>query len=217
MQNFVIYFPWAIFFARLLVALVIFTVHELGHALAATLLGDPTPREEGRLSINPLRHWEHIGGIIAILIGVGWSRPPHFQAHKMRVPELLGGVLTVMAGPLANVGCVAAGLAAMNLLGMQPSMPFRAFPTAAQWLTLFIRMNLALALINLLPLFPLDGYALIQALLPAKALSQWQAIAAKTTLVFGVGLAFIMIMPTAWMSVLYWPVIRAATSTFLGW
>jgi Zn-dependent protease len=217
MQNFVIYFPWAIFFARLVIALVIFTIHELGHAIAATLLGDPTPREEGRLTLDPRRHWEHIGGIIAILIGVGWSRPTHFQAHKMRVNDALGGVITVLAGLLANVICVIAGLAAMNLLGWQPGMPFRAFPTAAQWLTVFIKMNLALVLINLLPLFPLDGHALIQAVLPLRMLPRWQIVAGKTALILGIGLVFVMLMPTAWMSALYWPVIRTATSTFLGW
>lgn len=217
MPTFLISFPWAIFLTRFTVALIMFTVHELGHAITATLLGDPTPREEGRLSLNPRRHWEHIGGIIAILLGVGWSRPTYFRAHRMRVPDALGGVLTVMGGLLANALCVLAGLAVMNLLSLQPSLPYNTFPTVAQWLTVFTRMNLALVLFNLLPLFPLDGFALIQAVLPLRLLPLAQRYAGKTTLVLGISLAFIAMMPTAWMPILFWPVVHTVNLTFLGW
>src|SRR5919109_1285693 len=95
-------FPWMLYLTRLILLVPIFTLHELAHALTATALGDPTPREAGRLTLDPRRHLEHIGMLVALGLGLGWSRPVPIHPHRMRVPSALGGALTVLAGPLMN-------------------------------------------------------------------------------------------------------------------
>lgn len=209
--------PWALFLTRYVVMLAAFTVHELGHALTAAAFGDPTPRSEGRLTLNPFRHVEYIGGILAVMLGFGWSRPVHIQTHKMRVPDPLGGVIAVLAGPLANLLMVGIGVAAMRALSLWPSLPYSTWPDAAQWLTVFVRLNLAIALLNVLPLFPLDGYWLVHAVLPLPALAWWEGAAGRTTLVLGIGIAAMLMMPAAWLSAIYLPVVLTVSRVVLGW
>jgi Zn-dependent protease len=112
---------------------------------------------------------------------------------------------------------VGIGLAAMDAFKLSPSLPYSTWPDAAQWLTVFVRLNLAIVIFNLLPLFPLDGYWLIHAVLPLPALARWEGAAGRTTLILGIGIAAILMMPAAWLSAIYLPVVLTVSRVVLGW
>jgi Zn-dependent protease len=85
---------------RALVALVAIPFHEAGHALAAWLLGDPTAKREGRLSLNPFAHFDLLGTLCMVFAGVGWAKPVSTDPRNFKNPKW-GMALTALAGPVA--------------------------------------------------------------------------------------------------------------------
>lgn len=137
--------------------LVAITFHELAHGYAADILGDPTPRAAGRLSLNPLVHLDFVGTLMLILFRFGWAKPvpinPMFFADRDR-----GMLLTALAGPAANVG--------MAFLATYLLMQFGgALGVAASTIIWYLLMyNIWLAVFNMLPVPPLDGSRVLGAL-----------------------------------------------------
>jgi Zn-dependent protease len=210
-------FPVGLIAARLVVVSLSFTLHELAHGLIAAALGDPTGREARRLTLNPVPHQEPIGWLAGVLIGVGWSRPVPTHPHRMRVPAAIGGTLAVLAGPLASLGVVLGGQAIFRSTVLAPTGIWHDLPGAAGWLTLAVRFNLMIVLINLLPLFPLDAWQLIRVLLPLRAASWWQRVAGITTTVLGVALGLLLMMPVPLAARWLGPPVQWGIGTFLGW
>jgi Zn-dependent protease len=147
-------------FVALLIGLVVgITVHEASHATVAVALGDPTPRQMGRVSLNPLRHLDPIGSLMILIASFGWGRPVLFDPSRLRTDPRLGSALVAVAGPVSNilVALVAVLLLASDVV---PSGP------AAQVLQAILGVNVALAAFNLLPIPPLDGFGFVENLLP---------------------------------------------------
>ena len=78
------------------------TIHEFAHSLVAISLGDPTPRQDGRLSLNPLRHMDLVGFILLIVAGFGWAKPVRIDMQKLKKPRR-DEILISLAGPFSNV------------------------------------------------------------------------------------------------------------------
>ena len=150
----------------ILIALV---VHELGHALVSTKLGDPTPRAYGRLTINPLAHLDLVGTVLMFLTGFGWAKPVMINPQYYK-DRKWGTALVSLAGPLSNL--------IMAIFGMLLYAIFVKVCIAAQWynmnvisvvqtiVVLFASYNLSLMLFNLIPIPPLDGSKILGAFLP---------------------------------------------------
>ncbi|MDI9260979.1 site-2 protease family protein [Alicyclobacillus sendaiensis] len=149
---------WILRFAIVLASLV---VHEFAHAAMATWLGDSTPRRQGRLTLNPAAHLE-LTGLIAMLVApIGWARPVEIHPGAFRHPRA-GMAWVALAGPLAN-----AILAALSF-GIQ-NIPFVSTSDALQQVFgLAFEVNVALVLLNILPIPPLDGWRALSALLPVR-------------------------------------------------
>ena len=149
----------------LLILYVSITLHEYSHGWTAYKLGDPTPKESGRLTLNPLAHIDPFGTIIMPLLLIilsrgtfafGYAKPVPINPYHFRNPKK--DIMWVgLSGPLTNL-CIAL------LLSLLAKMPFLSFIAAA--LVWGVIINLVLAIFNLLPMPPLDGSRVVAALLP---------------------------------------------------
>lgn len=144
--------------------IIAFTFHELAHAFVAYKFGDPTAKNQGRLTLNPIKHLDPIGTILIFLAGFGWARPVPVNRFFFKKPRL-ASICVSIAGPLSNLLLAIIGyLVWYSLLraGLIPNLPsaFRDF------LNIFIKLNLVLFVFNLIPLPPLDGYRIIEDIVP---------------------------------------------------
>lgn len=139
------------------------TVHEFSHAYAAYKEGDHTAADQGRLTLNPLKHLDPIGSIVLLLAGFGWGRPVPFNPYNLK-HQKWGPVFISLAGPASNLfsfvvfGFLLKFLTASNLIG-----PDNLLTT---FLLLMIEINFVLAIFNLLPFPPLDGSKVLYAVVP---------------------------------------------------
>jgi Zn-dependent protease len=135
------------------------TVHEANHAWVATLLGDPTPRLMGRVSLNPMRHLDPIGTIMIFVAHFGWGKPVMFNPWNLKINPHIGSAMVAFAGPVANIA------AAIFFL-----LPFRfqisVDPQMASIVEQIVRLNITLAAFNLIPIPPLDGFSVVTGVLP---------------------------------------------------
>lgn len=139
--------------------LIAITFHEYAHGKTAALLGDPTPGQYGRLTLNPLAHLDPVGTLMLLVARFGWAKPVPVNPYFFRGDRRKGMLLVSLAGPLMNL--VLAYLAAFGLkLVLGTSWLLQSFFQEL----LFI--NLALAIFNLIPIPPLDGSKILANLLP---------------------------------------------------
>jgi Zn-dependent protease len=145
---------------RLVALFAAITIHEFSHGLVATWFGDGTPRRAGRLTLNPLKHLDPIGTImILIRAPIGWGRPMPINPGEMRSPNL-GWALSSLAGPVSNI------LAASVVTLVVANVALPNDPYVRNFVGLLIQINVLLAVFNLLPLPPLDGFGVLYGLSP---------------------------------------------------
>lgn len=169
-------------FVSLAVVVIAITVHEFAHAMSARSYGDDTATAHGRLSLNPLSHYDPVGSTLFLLFGFGWAKPVPINTRRMRHPQL-DGIRCALWGPLSNIlMATAAGL----LLRLLPNMP----EAAQAGLATFVVMNLWLAFFNLIPFPPLDGSRVITNLLPYETAMRWERFAQRYGFLILMGIAF---------------------------
>jgi len=142
------------------------SVHEYAHARAADGMGDPTPRLNGRLTLEPWAHLDPIGTLMLILFRFGWARPVPINPRNFRDPRR-GVLITSLAGPLANVALAA--VAAFLLAFRVDAWPLiNQVPHIFEVIYFIFLINLFFAVFNLIPVPPLDGSKILMALLPGR-------------------------------------------------
>ncbi|MBM7605264.1 Zn-dependent protease [Metabacillus crassostreae] len=149
--------------------IVAFTLHEFAHAFVAYKFGDPTAQRQGRLTLSPLAHLDPFGTILIFIAGFGWAKPVPVNRFFFKRPRL-AGVLVSVAGPLSNLLLAFLGTAIVNILyvsGIMTMVPGNYAEQLDLFFGIFVSLNVMLFLFNLLPFPPLDGYRIIEDLVPA--------------------------------------------------
>jgi Zn-dependent protease len=148
-------------------------LHELGHALVADRMGDPTARNLGRVTLNPVKHLDPVGTLLLLIVGFGWAKPVPIRPGNFRNYRV-GMFWVSIAGILINLTLAVLALLVLAALGTNLSNLQSIFPNADGGgdplrFGLFIaaQINVVLAVFNLLPVPPLDGSKILQAFLPS--------------------------------------------------
>ncbi len=140
------------------------TIHEFAHAGIGKLLGDRTAEHLGRLTLNPLAHIDLVGLLMLFTLGFGWAKPVPFDPRRLTRP-LRDGVVIALAGPAANlVFALGVGMAFQGILG---GLGFGIGSFLPAFLIFLVLINLMLMFFNLLPIPPLDGSHVVDAVLHA--------------------------------------------------
>ena len=187
-----------IFLMWLPIILLSLSFHEASHAFIAYKLGDPTARNFGRVTLNPLKHLDPIGFIAMLTIGFGWAKPCPVNTRNFRNPKK-GFALSSLAGPVSNM-ILALGFTVLMAIFYLVYLIFviaRGLaepPVFAGYIKLFlyygIYLNISLAIFNFLPVPPLDGSRILGLILPDKVYYAFL----KYERYIGIGFAMLVIM-----------------------
>lgn len=166
---------WIIsFLLTLPIALISLSVHEMAHGYMAYKLGDPTARNLGRLTLNPLKHLDPIGFLCMLLGGFGWAKPVPINARYFKNPRR-GMALTGIAGPVSNLILAMFFALIYEILYailkdiiFQTEMSYYVALISLQFFSLAAYLNVALAIFNMIPIPPFDGSRFLFAVLPPK-------------------------------------------------
>ena len=153
------------FVLRLPALLLALVFHEYAHARVAYALGDPTPRYQGRLTLNPIRHLDPIGLLMLWIFRFGWAKPVQINPSYFKDPRR-GLLLVSLAGPMMNILLAFAALLVLRLFFLS------AGSVVGQFVILVVQFNAILAVFNLIPVPPLDGSKVLQGILPER--QAWQ-------------------------------------------
>ena len=180
--------------------LIAITLHEYAHGKMADILGDPTPRNQGRLTFNPIKHLDIMGSLMLVIVGFGWAKPVLVNPFHFTMDREKGMMIVALAGPVTNL--LIAVLAGIGLTffgsivvpGIE--MPLSLFFIYLLW------FNVMLAVFNMLPIPPLDGAKVLQGVLPKSTIPIFNKLEAFGPLIL-IGLlifGFIgtTIGPTVW-------------------
>ena len=148
-------------------ALICITLHELSHGFVAWKLGDPTAKNAGRLTLNPIKHLDVMGILMMVVFRFGWAKPVPVNMYRFQNPKK-GMAITALAGPAANVVITVVFLFVYGLL-------FRALGgTGFVLKTIYITayLSISFAIFNLIPISPLDGSKILFSVLPSERYDQ---------------------------------------------
>ena len=154
---------------RAIVLLTAIPIHEAAHAYVADKLGDPTGKYSGRLTLNPMAHFDLLGSIAMIVCGIGWARPVPINPRNFREPKKAMAI-SAAAGPISNLIVAAASLAIAKII-MYVSYQTGVNTALSTLFTIFKVMcsiNISLAIFNLIPIPPFDGSRIFNYFLPDK-------------------------------------------------
>jgi Zn-dependent protease len=174
------------------------TIHEFAHAFVADKLGDPTPRFQGRITLDPRAHLDPLGVIMILLTRFGWGKPVEFDPYNLKNPKR-DTALIALAGPLSNI-----------ILAFILSVILKTGLITVSWLAVGILqvlyISVVLAIFNLVPVYPLDGSKILMSFLPHEQAIEYENFMNR----YGMFVLIALIIP--WngispISSLIWPII----------
>ena len=180
-----------VYFIALLIAI---AVHEFSHAVSADYLGDPTPRLQGRLNLNPLVHIDNMGLLFLLLFGFGWGKPVEFDPYNLKHPRRDAAVISI-SGPLSNL-ILASILSILLRLFIYFELGY--LITIATFIFIpVIQMSIILGVFNLLPILPLECFNIVGGFLSEQNARDWYGLQK-----YGIFFLLLMILPIGGASML---------------
>lgn len=171
-----------ILYTFLALAIVLFTgipFHEFAHGWTAERFGDRTARLSGRMTVNPFAHFDLFGTLMLFLVGIGFAKPVPINPNNFRGNKKVAIAVTALAGPVSNLIIAFLFVLVAQLVALLANLLYPTnldfFFICVQVLSLAAQVNIGLAIFNLIPLPPLDGWRILGLVLPAK----WQFFAMK--------------------------------------
>jgi len=156
------------------VILIALSVHEVSHGFIAYKLGDPTARNMGRLTLNPIKHLDPIGALCMLIAGFGWAKPVPINTRYFKKPRR-DMALSALAGPMSNfllafIGVILEAVFAKIFTSAPPTSErmLYVYQITLLFFNMFISLNIGLGLFNLIPCPPLDGSRIFYVFLPPK-------------------------------------------------
>lgn len=171
---------FVIAFSGLVIAL---TIHEFAHAWVADKLGDPTPRYQGRVTLDPRAHLDPLGTLALLLVRFGWGKPVQFDPYNLAHP-IRDTALIALAGPLIN-------LVFASFLGIAIQLNLIPFLWLNLALAQVVIINVYLAIFNLVPVHPLDGSKILMAILPPDTAQEYEEFMHR----YGIFVLLLLIFP----------------------
>jgi Zn-dependent protease len=183
-----------------IILLVSFPVHEAAHAYAAWRLGDGTAKLFGRLTLNPIAHFDPVGGLIliasALLSGfaIGWAKPTPVNPSNLRGGSDSEGIVA-FAGPASNLALAALGAIPARLLFAAANGGTVVPGLILDVLEYFVLINVALMLFNLVPIPPLDGSKVLFSMMNPRQVWQWRPTLEQYGFIILLFVAFVPLLP----------------------
>lgn len=171
------------------------SVHEFSHAFVADKLGDPTPKLQGRLTLDPKTHLDPLGTLLLFFVGFGWGKPVQFDPFNLRNPKKDTATIA-FAGPFSNLILAVLASLFLRIVSALPILILSSF--MYEVLSAFIYFNVLLAVFNLLPIHPLDGFNVVAGLIPKKYYPDWLSLSS-----YGIFFLFLLILPFGGKSALH--------------
>lgn len=167
---------WISILLTLPAVIIAITIHEFSHAKAADMLGDKTPRAQGRLTLNPLSHLDPLGFVLLMFAHVGWGKPVEINPNNFTSNKSKGTceALVSLAGPASNLILAFLLILVSRLISVfAPNLGYNFYGSLLLLLIeITIIVNIGLGVFNLIPLPPLDGEKIFKSILPYKA-QEW--------------------------------------------
>lgn len=151
-----------------LVIMIAFTAHEFAHAYFAYKFGDRTAYDAGRVTLNPRAHLDVLGTFLILTAGFGWAKPVPVNRGRFKRPRLMG-IIVSAAGPISNLLLTAIGVLAIYVVyesGLMDAASVGVRRAIVHFLYYLIQLNVVLFILNLIPVPPLDGYRILQDVVP---------------------------------------------------
>lgn len=164
----------------LLALIIAITIHEFSHALVADHLGDPTPRLQGRVTLNPLAHLDPLGTLMLFIAHFGWGKPVQFDPFNLRSPRHDAALIS-FAGPASNliiaiIGSIFVRILLTFFISLQSVLPQNLLVNLIHFFTTLISINVVLAVFNLVPVHPLDGFKIVGGFLSPAQAKEWYSL-----------------------------------------
>lgn len=143
-----------------------FTLHEFMHAWMAYKFGDTTARDQGRVTLNPMKHLDVMGTILIFVAGIGWAKPVPINRFYF-LNRRVQAIIVSLVGPLSNFFLAFVGI------GIWYFLQYIEFTTSQtimlnDFMSVFVQLNVVLGIFNLIPIPPLDGYRILSRFFSAK-------------------------------------------------